>query len=267
VALKEVASMFGKGKVAVITGIGPGMGRSIALAFAREGVDVAIGARRMERVNAVAEEIRALGRDVVAQPADLTDPVSMHALVAAAAERFGGVDFLVQNGHDEGDWGPAVEADVGMWRRVFDVNLFGALELVQSCVPQMLKRGGGAIVFVSSGASIQAPPGMGAYAASKAALASLTRSLALELGSKAIRVNEVVLGATAGETLDGASKKAAAMIGITPEEWMQRKPQEYALRSIPEPEDCAGSVLYLCSDLARPVTGVHVPVNGGQWVL
>ena len=185
----------------------------------------------------------------------------------AAVERFGGVDYLVQNGHDEGDWGPTVEADAGMWRRVFEVNLFGTLGLVQACVPEMLKRGGGSIVFVSSGASIQAPPGMGAYAASKAALASLTRSLAVELGPKAIRVNEVVLGATAGETLRGASQKAAAMIGITADEWMQRKPQEYALRAIPEPEDCAGSVLYLCSDMAKPVTGVHLPVNGGQWVL
>jgi NAD(P)-dependent dehydrogenase (short-subunit alcohol dehydrogenase family) len=200
-------------------------------------------------------------------PTDLADPASTGALVAAAAERFGGVDFLVQNGHDEGDWGPAAEADIAMWRRVFEVNLFGTLGLVQACVPEMLKRGGGAIVFVSSGAAIQAPPAMGAYAASKAALASLTRSLAVELGPRAIRVNEVVLGATAGETLDGASQKAGALIGISAAEWLERKPQEYALRAIPEPEDCAGSVMYLCSDLARPVTGAHVPVNGGQWVL
>ena len=259
--------MFGLNKVAVVTGIGPGMGRSIALAFARSGVDLAIGARRGDRLAAVADEIRALGRDVVALPTDLADPASTAALVAAAAARFGGVDFLVQNGHDEGEWGPAAQADMDMWRRVFEVNLFGTLGLVQACVPEMARRGGGAIVFVSSGAAIQAPPCMGAYAASKAALASLTRSLALELGPAAIRVNEVVLGATAGETLGGASRKAAAMIGITAEEWLRRKPQEYALRAIPEPEDCAGSVLYLCSDLAKPVTGAHVPVNGGQWVL
>jgi NAD(P)-dependent dehydrogenase (short-subunit alcohol dehydrogenase family) len=265
--MSEATAMFGKGKVAVVTGIGPGMGRSIALAFARNGVDVAVGARRKERVDVVAAEIQALGRDVVALPTDLVNARSTAALIAAAEKRFGGVDFLVQNGHDEGDWGPAADADIGMWRRVFDVNVFGTLALVQACVPAMERRGGGAIVFISSGASIQAPPGMGAYAASKAALSSLTRSLALELGPKAIRVNEVVLGATAGETLNEASKKAAAMIGITAEEWMQRKPQEYALRAIPEPEDCAGSVMYLCSDLSKPVTGAHVPVNGGQWVL
>ena len=259
--------MFGKGKVAVVTGIGPGMGRSIALAFARNGVDVAIGARRKERVDAVAAEIRALGRDVVALPTDLSDPASTASLVAAAEARFGGVDFLVQNGHDEGDWGPAAEADLGMWRRVFEVNVFGTLGLVQACVPAMLKRGGGAIVFVSSGAAIQAPPGMGAYASSKAALASLTRSLALELGPQGVRVNEIVLGATAGETLIGASKKVAAMTGVSAEEWLQRKHQDFALRAIPEPDDCSGTVMYLCSDLAKPVTGAHVPVNGGQWVL
>ena len=259
--------MFAEGKVAVVTGVGPGMGRSIALAFARHGVDLAIGARRKDRLDAVADEIRAFGRDVVALPTDLTDPVSTRALVAAAVERFGGVDFLVQNGHDEGDWGPTAEASLAMWRRVFEVNLFGTLGLVQACVPEMLKRGGGSIVFVSSGAAVQAPPGMGAYAASKSALASLTRSLALELGPSGIRVNEAVLGATAGETLNAASKKAAAMVGITAEEWMERKPKEYALRAIPQPDDCAGTVMYLCSDLARPVTGAHVPVNGGQWVL
>lgn len=260
-------ALFGPGKVAIVTGIGPGMGRSVAMAFARHGVRVAIGARRKDRLEAVAKEIRWAGGEVLALPTDLADPASTAALVTAAAERFGGIDFLVQNGHAEGDWGPAAEADVAMWRRVFEVNLFGTLALVQACAPRMAERGGGAIVFVSSGAAIQAPPGMGAYAASKAALASLTRSLALELGPQAIRVNEVVLGATAGETLEGASRKAGPLQGLSPEEWLRRKPADYALRAIPEPDDCAGGVIYLCSDLARPVTGTHLPVNGGQWVL
>lgn len=262
-----MSGLFAAGKAAIVTGIGPGMGRSIALAFARNGVDVAIAARHAERLEAVADDIRAMGGNVLAIPTDLTDVEATRSLVAATAERFGGVDFLVQNGHDEGDWGPAAQADLAMWRRVFDVNLFGTLGLVQAAVPEMLNRGGGSIVFVSSGAAIMAPPGMGAYAASKAALASLTRSLALELGPRGIRVNEVVLGATAGETLTGASQKAAPMLGISPEEWLARKPMEYALRTIPEPEDCAGTVMYLCSELAKPVTGTHVPVNGGQWVL
>lgn len=258
--------MFEQGKVAVVTGIGPGMGRSIALDFARQGVDVAIAARRAERLEAVAEEVRALGRHPLVMPLDITDQEGCRRLIASAAERFGGVDYLVQNGHDEGDWSPAHEADPDRWRRVFEVNFFGALHLAQAAVPAMRARGEGAMVFVNTGAAVKAPPGMGAYAASKAALASLVRSLALELGPMKIRVNGVYLGATTGETLDKAAANAAPAQGVTPEEWMARKPGEFALRAIPTPEECAGSVLYLCSDLARPVTGCHIAVNGGQWI-
>lgn len=258
--------IFGRGKVAVVTGVGPGMGRSIALGFAREGVDVAIAARRVERLEAVAQEIRALGRECLLAPLDITDRAGCRNLVDAACERFGGVDYLVQNGHDEGDWSPAHQADPDRWRRVFEVNFFGALHLVQAAVPAMRVRAGGAMVFVNSGAAIKAPPGMGAYAASKAALASLVRSLALELGPEQIRVNGVLLGATTGETLDKAAANAGPAQGVTAQEWIARKPAEFALRAIPTPEECAGSVLYLCSDLARPVTGHHLAVNGGQWI-
>lgn len=259
--------MFDTGKVAIVTGVGPGMGTSIAVGLARQGVDVAIAARRSERLEAAAEQIRAAGREPLIFPLDITDAEGCRALVRATAERFGGVDFLVQNGHDEGDWSPAADADLDRWRRVFEVNFFGSLGLVQAAVPEMRKRGGGSIVFISSGAAIQAPPGMGAYAASKAALQSLTRSLALELGPSKIRVNDVMLGATQGETLNEAAKKASVAAGLTPEEWLARKPKDFALGAIPTPEECAGTVLYLCSNLARPVTGHHVAVNGGQWIL
>jgi NAD(P)-dependent dehydrogenase (short-subunit alcohol dehydrogenase family) len=258
--------MFQPGKVAIITGIGPGMGRSIALGFARHGVEVAIAARREDRLDAVARELRALGREPLVMPLDITDRNGCGKLVAAAVKRFGGVDYLVQNGHDEGDWCLAHEANPDRWRRAFEVNFFGALNLAQEVVQTMRERGGGAMVFVNTGAAIRVPFGMGAYAASKAALASLVRSLALELGSLKIRVNGIYLGATTGETLDKAAEKAGAAQGLSAEEWMARKPAEFALRAIPAPDDCAGSVLYLCSDLAKPVTGHHVAVNGGQWV-
>ena len=258
--------MFSPGKVAIVTGIGPGMGRSIAVGFARQGVDVAIAARRMERVEAVAAEIRALGREPVVMPLDITDKEGCQKLVAAAVERFGGVDYLVQNGHDEGDWCPAIDANLDRWRRAFEVNFFGSLQLAQAAVPEMRKRGGGAIVMVNTGAAIRAPYGMGAYAASKAALASLVRSLALELGKDKIRVNGAYLGATEGETLNEAAKKASIAAGVSAEEWMARKPQEFALGAIPTPEEAAGTILYLCSDLSKVVTGHHVAVNGGQWI-
>src|SRR5205085_1781888 len=122
--------VFGEGRVAIVTGIGPGMGRSIALGFARGGVDVALAARRVERLEAVADEIRALGREPLVVPTDITDREACRALVDATVERFGGVDFLVQNGHHEGDWARVVDADPDSWRQIFEVNLFGALHLV-----------------------------------------------------------------------------------------------------------------------------------------
>jgi NAD(P)-dependent dehydrogenase (short-subunit alcohol dehydrogenase family) len=107
---------------------------------------------------------------------------------------------------------------------------------------------------------------MGAYSASKAALASLARTMALELGPSHIRVNGMYLGATEGETLTAASKMASKAVGISAEEWLKRKPAEFALGAIPTPDECAGTALYLCSDLSKPVTGHHVAVNGGQWI-
>ena len=258
--------MFKPGRVAIVTGIGPGMGRSIAVQFAQQGVDVALAARRPERIEAVAQEIRALGREPLVFPLDITDKDGCDRLVAATVERFGGLDFVVQNGHDEGDWTLAEKAPLDRWRRVFEVNFFGTLQLAQAAIPHIRARGGGAMVFVNTGAALKAPPGMGAYAASKAAMASLVRTFAAELGKDKIRVNGAWLGATAGETLDHAATMAGPAQGLTAEEWMARKPLEFALGAIPTPDECAGTILYLCSDLSKVVTGHHVAVNGGQWI-
>jgi NAD(P)-dependent dehydrogenase (short-subunit alcohol dehydrogenase family) len=258
--------VFRQGEVAIVTGVGPGMGRSIALGFATRGVDVVLAARRKDRLDAVADEIRALGREPLVQTADLSDQASCHALVDAAAERFGRVDILVQNGHHEGDWQPAATADPDSWRHIFEVNFFGALHLAQRVIPLMTAQGGGSIVLVNSGAAVRNPPTMGAYAASKAALASLTRTMALELGHVGIRVNGVFLGPVAGENLYRSGQGAADAAGSSLDDWLDRKAGELPLGSIPTPDECAGAVLFFASDLAAPVTGQHLAVNGGQWI-
>src|SRR5438105_1824365 len=104
------------------------MGRSIALAFASEGADVVLAARRKERIEAVAEEVRALGRVALVVPTDIADPEQCDALVDAARTRFGGVDVFLQNGHHQGDWTPAVAADLASWRAIMDINFWGALK-------------------------------------------------------------------------------------------------------------------------------------------
>ena len=258
--------MFGTAKVAVVSGVGPGMGRSIALGLARGGVDVVLAARRAERLEAVAAEVRALGREPLVGPTDITDRDACQGLVAAAEERFGGIDVLVQNGHHEGDWQRVVDADPDVWRGIFDVNLFGALHLVQAVVPVMGERGGGSIILVNSGAAVRTPATMGAYSTSKAALAALTRTLAIEVGHCQIRVNGVYLGPVLGDNLTRLGAGAAAAAGTTVEEWLKVKATEMPLGFVPTPDQCAGAVLFLASDLAAAVTGQHLSVNGGQWL-
>lgn len=263
--MTEQSAMFEPGSVAVVTGIGPGMGRSVALGFARHGVDVALAARRAERVEAVADEIRDLGRDPLVVPTDIADEQACAALVDAAVERFGRVDVLVQNAHHDGDYAKVADADPDVWRTVFDVNLFGALSLVQRVIPVMQRQGQGSIVLVNSGAAVRNPPTMAAYAASKSALATVGRVLAQEVGPLGIRVNGVFLGPVAGENLSRMGAGAAEAAGVSLDEWLATKATEMPLGFIPTADQCAQTVLFLASHLASPVTGQHIAVNGGQW--
>ena len=255
--------MFETGSVAIVTGAGPGMGRAIALGFAARGVDVVLAARRKERLDAVAEEVRALGREPLVVPADLANRDDCRAVVQQGMDRFGRIDHLVQNGHHPGDWVRVADADPESWKHVFDVNFFGAMHLIQAAAPVMSDPS--AIVLVNSGAALRNPPTMGAYAASKAALASLVRTSAVELGPR-IRVNGVFLGPVTGESLDSGAAATAEATGITEEEFFRQRAQELPVKHIPTPEECAGAVLFFCSSLAAPVTGQHLSVNGGQWL-
>lgn len=254
------------GKVAVVTGIGPGMGASIAHTLARQGASIVLAARRVERLEAVEASLRAIGAEVAVVPTDIADPESCGRLVDAAVERFGRIDVFVQNGHHEGDWRPVIEADLDDWHHIMEVNFFGAVHLATRIVPVMVAGGGGSIVLVNSGAAVRNPPTMGVYSASKAAMASLARTLALEVGPSGVRVNGIFLGPVQGENLDNGGYAASQALGITLEDFKASKAAELPLRAIPTPDECAGAVLFFASDLSACVTGQHLAVNGGQWI-
>jgi len=255
--------MLLKEKVAIVTGIGPGMGRAIALAFAREGAKLAIGARNAKRLDEVAAEIEAAGASVVAVPTDISDRQQCQRLVEETVKSFGAVDILVQNAAHGGDFTQAMDADPDSWRAIMDCNLFGALHLTQFCVPHMKNRGDGRIILINSGAALGPPPAFGAYAASKSALSSLVRSLAVELGNDGIRVNGVSLGLVEGESFGGFAAMLAKSSGRSVDEVFQEVGESLPLGAIPSPEDCAGAVVFLASNLARPITGQNIRVNGG----
>jgi len=255
--------MLLKDKVVIVTGIGPGMGRAIALACAREGAKLAIGARRAPQLEQVAAEIEAVGAQVIALPTNIIDRQQCQRLVEETVKHFGAIDVLVQNAAHGGDFKTALDADPHRWHTVMDCNFFSALHLTQLCVPHMKGRGDGRIILINSGAALDPPPSMGAYAASKSALSSLVRSLAVELGSDGIRVNGVALGLVDGDSFNAYAERLAKSSGRSIDEIVQEVGASLPLGAVPSAEDCAGTIVFLASNLARPVTGQNIRVNGG----
>jgi len=138
------------GRVAIVSGIGPGAGRSIALACAREGADVVLAARTVGALEQVAAEVREHGRRALAVPTDVTRPEDCRRLADAAEAELGRIDVLVNNAFRSAPYEPVEEASMDDWRQIFDVNLFGSVQLSQAVVPQMKARRSGAIVMVNS---------------------------------------------------------------------------------------------------------------------
>lgn len=257
--------MLLEGKVALVSGVGPGMGRDISLAFAREGATVALGARTVARVEAVAAEVGALGARAVPLRLDITDRASCDAAVAATVDAFGTIDILVNNAFDDGDFKRFADADLASWRRTVDVNLFGTLELTQAVVPVMKEHGGGRIVMINSMSAVRIRDRFGAYSMSKAALATATKSLALELGRFGIRVNGVHPGYIWGDSVEQYFAHLASRRGVTPQDVYDEVAGETALGYLPPSSEIAGSVVFFASDLSTPVTGQSLGVNAGHW--
>jgi len=256
--------MLLENKVAVVSGIGPGMGRDIALAFAREGAQLALGARSSDYLESVAKEVRALGVRAIALPTDITNLADCARLVGQAEEELGGVDVLVNNAYHPGTYQLFESADLELWRAPIEVNLLGSLRLTQEAVPRLKKRGGGSIVFVNSMIVREVLPTMASYAASKGALLAAAQGLARELGPHKIRVNSVLPGYIWGATLEGYFKAQAAARGVTPEAVYREVASKIALGKIPSSEEIVGAVVFFASDLSRAVTGQTLDVNGGQ---
>jgi NAD(P)-dependent dehydrogenase (short-subunit alcohol dehydrogenase family) len=257
--------MLLKDKVAIVSGVGPGLGRATALALAREGAAVGLAARTEERVRSVAEEIEAMGGRALPVATNVVDPEDCAAATAAVVEAFGGLDILV-NSAFRGDPGlPFADSDLSKWRKVFDVNVWGSLQLTQSAVPHLRARGGGSVVFVNSMSARKIREREGSYAASKGALLVAVRTLATELGPAGIRVNSIVPGWIWGPNVQLYVDWQINERGVTQEEVIAEITEAIPLGFIPPQEDIAEAILFFASDMSRVITGQALDVNGGEY--
>jgi NAD(P)-dependent dehydrogenase (short-subunit alcohol dehydrogenase family) len=254
-----------EGKVAIVSGIGPGVGRAVALAFAREGANVVLGARTEERLTELAAEIEASGRRVAYRATDIRREDDCHALAATAVEAFGGIDILVNNAFWHGPMGPMEEATPEAWRKAFETNVLGSLAMTRAVVSSMTERDGGSVVMVNTLAARQAYEEEAPYAASKGALLTTARSLARSLGPKGIRVNSVLPGPIWGPSLEWWYAELAKERGVAPQDVYDDEASRTCLRHIPTSEEVAEAVLFFASDLSRAVTGQSLDVNAGSY--
>jgi NAD(P)-dependent dehydrogenase (short-subunit alcohol dehydrogenase family) len=253
-----------KDKVAIVSGVGPGLGREVARAFAREGAAVVLGARTETFLAEVSNEIEAMGGRALPVPTDITSTDQCAALAAAAVDVFGRIDCLVNSAFRPDVFRAFEEVDLGAWRKIFEVNVFGSLQLTQAVIPQMKRQGGGSIVFINSMVVRKPLPLQGGYAASKGALMTAAQVLAKELGAYQIRVNSVVPGWMLGPPVEMYLEMMAQANGTSRDEEYAKLAAEIPLGFIPPDEDCANAVVFFASDLSSVITGQALDVNGGE---
>lgn len=257
--------MLVEGKVAIVSGVGPGLGQAIAHALAREGARVVLAARTESVLQEVAAEIEGAGGTALAVPTDITDRDQCDRLAAVTTAELGGIDVLVNSAFVYDPLRPFAEVDLDEWRRAYEVNVFGSLEMTQATVPYLKERGGGSIVFINTMSARKVRGEDGGYASSKGALLVLAQTLSKELGPHRVRVNSVLPGWMWGPPVQQYLAGLAQRREVPFEEVVAEVTANIPLGTIPPQEDVANAVVFFASDLARFVTGQTLDVNGGEW--
>jgi 3-oxoacyl-[acyl-carrier protein] reductase len=242
------------GKTALVTGASQGIGEAIARTLARQGARVILAARNEARLAALAEEIAAAGGQALPWALDLAKAAEIGGRLDALPDEWAGIDVLVNNAGITAD-NLLARMDLESWQRVIDTNLTGTFAVTRALVRGMMKRRGGRILSVSSVVGLMGNAGQANYAASKAGLIGFSKSLARELGGRAITVNVVAPGFV--ET---------AMTAELPEVNRNELVQQITLKRLGSPDDVAAAVAYLASDEAAYITGQVLNVSGGLYI-
>ena len=254
-----------EGKIALITGGGRGIGRAVALAFAREGASVAVVARTAGEVERVAAEVRdECGVRTMHSTCDVADPTAVARAVALVSETFGrGCDILVNNA-GIAESAPVTRTDDAHWRRHLAINLDGTFYCTRAALPEMVERGWGRIINVASIAGKTGAPYIAAYAASKHGVLGLTRSVALEVAAKGVTVNAICPGYVDTDMTTHAVEQIEAKTGRTAADAIDAIKRMSPQNRLVTPEEVAALAVLLASEDGRGITGQAINVAGGS---
>jgi NAD(P)-dependent dehydrogenase (short-subunit alcohol dehydrogenase family) len=259
--------MLLRDKVVIISGIGPGLGVKLAVEAAREGArGIVLGARSEAHLTDAEQRIRAIGASgqVLSVPTDIRDAQHCERLAAAAYDKFGRIDGLVNSAASHGPMLPITDDDLTSWRADYETNVIGSVQLTKAVALRMKKHGGGAVAMINTMATMKPFMGEAGYAAAKAALLVASKYLAIELGPHNIRINSIRMGWMWGVPVQTYVSYMSKEKGVAEDDLKRAITANIPLSRIVTDDECARAALFLVSDYSSGMTGSVLDSNGGE---